>query len=121
MKLKLFRQEMPSGVWLRVAALHYPGVPEQAHAGRAREPKYLYHKGWDEGETGLEPHPARQEGLGTRGKDYATGALRKDQGRQEAEIFRLVTATIKPSQQFENRWHHAMYSSSVSGVCRAVL
>lgn len=74
LKLRLFRQKMPSGVWLRVTALHYPGVPEQARTGRAREPKYLYQKGWDEEETGLESDPASQGGAGTRDKDSATGA-----------------------------------------------
>lgn len=112
---------MPWGVWLRVTALHYPGVPEQARTGRAREPKYLYQKGWDEEETGLESDPASQGGAGTRDKDNATGASREDQSRQEEEKFRLVTATSKPGEQWENGWLHAVYSSSISGVCRAVL
>lgn len=37
-----------------------PRVPEQALTRRAREPKYLYRKGWDE-ETGLEPAGKEQE------------------------------------------------------------
>lgn len=75
--------------------------------------------GW--GGDRMEPHPSSWEGAGTSGKDNATGASRKDQGWQEEERFRLVTATSKPGEQLGNGWHHAMYSSSISGVCRAVL
>ena len=113
---------MPSAVWLRVMAAHLPGVPEQACTGRVTEPTYLYHNVWDEGEARLEPHrPSSQEGVGTRGKDKATGASRKDQSSQEEERCRLVTAASKTGERLGNGRHQAMYSSSVCAVCGAVL